>query len=739
MEMPSSQSLNLCYCYAYENRKDAQKLDAHLTTLKMSGVIQASYGCIFYLDGPWKQEVADHINTAHLVLLLISAQFLRSSEKWYRSEIALALARQDRGEAWVIPLFLSDVVLDGTYPSELRMLPNNDQFIYSVRDKEHAYADIVREIQKVAREMRDAMPKQAEQFQDEPLLLAPSTSDLSPSPDRQAGFVSISWSPQSSWLAVGATDGAIDFYNVNDYDERYLLQGHVRDVYSIAWFDDLLASSSADDTVRLWNTHQQSLIHTLQGHTGTVNSVAWSPDGKKVVSGSADKTLRLWDTGNGSILRALTGHTQSVMSVAWSPDGKLLASGSLDRRVLLWDARSGREPRAFQHQAEIMSVAWSPDSQFLATGAGNAVQLWQVSTGKTLHTLQGHTSIVTAVAWSPDGRCLASSSRDQTVCLWDPLLGERLRTLQGHLQGLTGLAWSPDGKSLATVSHDELSLWNTETGELIAALDNQRVLRTILHQTEKTLRVDMIQYNDEDSEEFPRQEVESEEFLQQERTMQEQEMRQEKPTLICPYCYKPFPEKSAHHRRKRGLREIVCDACQTSVSLLASQEQSGDNIVSDLAQAARGESPQQIMQATLRRKISAEAFDVFFCYNHQDKRAVEQIGERLKRHGILPWLDEWELRPGLLREPDLERQIERTKTAVVFVGQNGLAPWQRLEMYTLLSELNERGCPVIPVLLTDIPEKPELPLFLRKRPWVDFRVQDPDPMQQLVWGITGKK
>jgi len=93
----------------------------------------------------------------------------------------------------------------------------------------------------------------------------------------------------------------------------------------------------------------------------------------------------------------------------------------------------------------------------------------------------------------------------------------------------------------------------------------------------------------------------------------------------------------------------------------------------------------------------------------------------------------------LLREPDLERQIERTKTAVVFVGQNGLAPWQRLEMYTLLSELNERGCPVIPVLLTDIPEKPELPLFLRKRPWVDFRVQDPDPMQQLVWGITGKK
>lgn len=739
MEISSSQPLTLCYCYAYEDRKDAQKLDDHLTALKMSGVIQACYGCAFSLDGPWAQEVTDHINTAHLVLLLISAQFLRSSEKWYRREIAFALERHGRREAWVIPLFLSDVDLEGTYPSELRMLPNNHKFISGSRDRPHVYAEIARAIRQVAFEMRDTMSKQAEQFQNEPLPLATSPSDLSLSPDRQASFVSISWSPQTTWLAAGATDGAIDFYNVNDYDERYLLQSHARDVYSVAWFDNLLASSSADGTVRLWNARQQSLIHTLQGHTSTVNSVAWSPDGKKVVSGSADKTLRLWDTGNGSILRVLTGHTQSVMSVAWSPDGKLLASGSLDRRVLLWDARSGRKPRAFQHQAEIMSVAWSPDSQFLATGAGNTVQLWQVSTGKTLHTLQGHTSTVTAVAWSPDGRFLASSSRDQTVFLWDPLPGGRLRTLQGHMQGFTGFTWSPDGKSLAAVSHNELSLWNTETGELIATLDNRRVLRTILHQPERTLRVDAIPYNDGDSEEFPQREVESGEFLQQERTIQEQATLQEKPTLICPYCYKPFPEKSVHNRRKRGLREIVCDACQTSVSLLANQEQSDDNIVSELIQAANGESPQQSMQAILQRKRDSQAFDVFFCYNHQDKLVVREIGQKLKRHGILPWLDEWELRPGQPWQRTLEEQIRKTKVAVVFVGPQGMGPWHDSEMNAILRQVKRRDCLVIPVLLPGTPENFELPLFLEEMFWVDFRLQDSNPIQQLLRGITEQK
>lgn len=178
-----------------------------------------------------------------------------------------------------------------------------------------------------------------------------------------------------------------------------------------------------------------------------------------------------------------------------------------------------------------------------------------------LFLMQGHTSTVTAVAWSPDGKCLASSSLDQTVRLWDSS-GNKVRTLQGHMKGVLGIAWSPDGRTLAAISHDGLSLWNTETGELIATLDSQRMLRTVIRQPEKTLQVDTLSYDDGDAEKFQ----------QQERTIQEQEVLQEKPTLICPYCYKPFPEKRVHNSRKRGLTEIACDFCNTSVSLLASQE-----------------------------------------------------------------------------------------------------------------------------------------------------------------------
>ena len=137
--------------------------------------------------------------------------------------------------------------------------------------------------------------------------------------------------------------------------------------------------------------------------------------------------------------------------------------------------------------------------------------------------------------------------------------------------------------------------------------------------------------------------------------------------------------------------------------------------------------------------MAEQQFDVFMCHNSRDKHAVIEISSRLQERGIKPWLDEWELRPGLSWQVALEEQIEQIKTAAVFVGSAGLGPWQEQEMRSFLSEFLERGCPVIPVLLHDVSKEPELPYFLKGKTWVDFRRQRPEPFSRLVWGITGTK
>lgn len=95
--------------------------------------------------------------------------------------------------------------------------------------------------------------------------------------------------------------------------------------------------------------------------------------------------------------------------------------------------------------------------------------------------------------------------------------------------------------------------------------------------------------------------------------------------------------------------------------------------------------------------------------------------------------------PGLPWQRTLEQQISHIQAVAVFVGTDGIGPWQSAEIDAFLREFVNRECPVIPVVLAESESKPELPIFLKAMTWVDFRQEQPDPLQQLIWGITGDK
>lgn len=134
-----------------------------------------------------------------------------------------------------------------------------------------------------------------------------------------------------------------------------------------------------------------------------------------------------------------------------------------------------------------------------------------------------------------------------------------------------------------------------------------------------------------------------------------------------------------------------------------------------------------------------EHFHVFLCHNTVDKPAVRQIAERLRDRGILPWIDDEQLQPGKPWQAALEGQIEKISSAAVFIGPNGFGPWHRAELDAFLRQFLHRNCPVIPVILPNTRQEPQLPLFLDGMTMVDFRMKKPDPLKKLIWGITGER
>ncbi len=217
-----------------------------------------------------------------------------------------------------------------------------------------------------------------------------------------------------------------------------------------------------------------------------------------------------------------------------------------------------------------------------------------------------------------------------------------------------------------------------------------------------------------------------------------------KPVFICRNCSFVVSEQLLRLRKERNCNWVNCPNCQTYISLLDPEETLMKEISPALQAMDRSADRQRDLataQSILQGKINTRDFDVFLCYTGLDKAPVKEIGEQLKERGILPWLDEWELRPGIPWQRLLEEQIGNIKSAAIFVGKNGRGPWQQLEIEAFLREFAKRNCPVIPVLLATAPKKsqPSLPIFLSGMTWVDFRKRNSDPLERLIWGITGQR
>jgi len=134
-------------------------------------------------------------------------------------------------------------------------------------------------------------------------------------------------------------------------------------------------------------------------------------------------------------------------------------------------------------------------------------------------------------------------------------------------------------------------------------------------------------------------------------------------------------------------------------------------------------------------------FDVFLSHNKADKAAVEMLGNRLEKSGLKVWLDRWNLLPGDPWQDEIEEALDRSRTVAVFVGPSGIGGWHNEEMRSALeTRVRNHNRRVIPVLLPGAVE-PELPRFLRRLYWVDFRngLEDEATFNLFVASITGKR
>ena len=134
---------------------------------------------------------------------------------------------------------------------------------------------------------------------------------------------------------------------------------------------------------------------------------------------------------------------------------------------------------------------------------------------------------------------------------------------------------------------------------------------------------------------------------------------------------------------------------------------------------------------------AAVEFDVFLSHNSKDKKVIKRLARELsKRFELSSWLDEEQIKGGALFQDELERGMNASRTAIVAYGESGIGPWEMEEVRALLTQSVKLGKPVIPILLPEAPDIPDLPVFLSERNWIDLRKGlRKDPLQKLADSI----
>jgi hypothetical protein len=139
------------YSYAHKDEEFKDELETHLSQMKREGLITGWHDRRIGAGMKWANSINEHLESAGVVLVLISSDFL-ASDYCNGVELKRAMERHEKGEVRVIPVILRHCDWSSAIFAKLQALPKNAKPVKSWADRDEAFADVASGIRKVIKE-----------------------------------------------------------------------------------------------------------------------------------------------------------------------------------------------------------------------------------------------------------------------------------------------------------------------------------------------------------------------------------------------------------------------------------------------------------------------------------------------------------------------------------------------------------------------------------------------------------
>jgi hypothetical protein len=145
--------------YAHEDEYLKQQLENHLRLLRHQDVAVTWDDRLIEAGGNWEDEIDENLNTADIILLLISEAFM-ASDYAYQIEMKRALERHEAKHAQVVPIILRPYDWKSAPFGKLQVLPKDGKAVTLWQDRDEAFTNIAEGIRNLINKSRVAVKPQ---------------------------------------------------------------------------------------------------------------------------------------------------------------------------------------------------------------------------------------------------------------------------------------------------------------------------------------------------------------------------------------------------------------------------------------------------------------------------------------------------------------------------------------------------------------------------------------------------
>jgi hypothetical protein len=139
--------------YSHKDEKLLKRLEVHLNVLERQKIITVWHGLRIPPGVNWQREIDRHLNSAEIILLLVSADFI-ASDYCFGVEFKRAMERHEMDAVPLIPVILGPCNWRDTRLVELNALPRGAKPLVNRSNKDEAFVGVIDEIKVIVKRLR---------------------------------------------------------------------------------------------------------------------------------------------------------------------------------------------------------------------------------------------------------------------------------------------------------------------------------------------------------------------------------------------------------------------------------------------------------------------------------------------------------------------------------------------------------------------------------------------------------